>query len=174
MAWIVKASGTQEINRRAEPYLTDAMQSKLREEILPRYATKRAALLPALHKVQHEYGHLPYQSLEEVAEFLELDPADVLDTATFYEEFFLEPKGKYLIQICQSISCELCGHTRLLEQLQDKLGIEPGETTEDGRFTLQMVECLGSCGTAPVVMVQEQLHENVTWQQLERTLDELP
>ncbi len=173
MAWIVKPSGTLSIERRAEPYLTDVMRTKLRDDVLPRYATKRAALLPALHMVQHEWGHLPYQSLEEVADFLELDPADVLDTATFYEEFFLEPKGKYLIQVCQSISCELCGHAELLEKLQDKLGIVPGETTEDGRFTLQMVECLGSCGTAPVVMVQEDLQENVTWEQLEHTLDEL-
>ena len=94
MAWIVKPSGTQQIERRGEPYLAETMKAKLTDEVLPRYPNKRAALLPVLHEVQHEHNWIPYQAIEEVAEFLDLSAADVYDTATFYEEFFLEPKGR--------------------------------------------------------------------------------
>jgi NADH-quinone oxidoreductase subunit E len=173
MAWIVKPSGTQSIERQDQPLLTEALREQLTREILPRYATKRAALLPTLHAIQHEHGWLPHQAIEEAAEFLELSPAEVLDTATFYEEFHLRPKGRFLVQICQSISCELCGERELLRKVEDKLGIVAGETTADGNFTLMTVECLGSCGTAPALLIDEKLHENVTWEQLEAELDRL-
>ncbi len=174
MAWIVKPSGTQQIERRDEPYLTEALKRRIAEEYLPRFPTKRAATLPALHLVQHEYNWLPFQAIEEVAEFLELSAAEVWDTATFYEEFFLEPKGRYLVQICQSIACELCGYINLEEKLKAKLDIIPGETSDDEKFTLQIVECLGACDLAPVVMINGKLYEKVTWAQLEATLDSLP
>ncbi|MFP3386532.1 NAD(P)H-dependent oxidoreductase subunit E, partial [Tritonibacter sp. SIMBA_163] len=86
---------------------------------------------------------LPYQSIEEAADFLGLAPSVVLDTATFYEEFWLQPKGRYVVWICQSISCELLGSPSLLDAVKDKLGVDVGETTEDGKFTLMSVECLG-------------------------------
>jgi NADH-quinone oxidoreductase subunit E len=174
MAWIIKPRATEQIDRRDQPYLTDAMKQKLEAEVLLRYPTKRAATLPVLHEIQHEHNWIPAQAVEEAAAFLELSPAEVFDTATFYEEFFLEPKGKYLVQVCQSISCELCGHESLLEKVQDKLDIIPGETTEDGRITLMMVECLGSCDTAPVAMINGKRYDNVTWEQFEATLDNLP
>jgi NADH-quinone oxidoreductase subunit E len=174
MAWIVKNSGTQQIDRRAEPYLTDQMQAELREKYLPRFPTKQAATLPALHLVQHRWNWIPYQAIEEVAAFLELKPADVYDTATFYEEFFLEPKGRYLVQICQSIACELCGHETLADRFKARYDIEDMETTDDGRFTLMMVECIGACGGAPAVLINGRLYEHVSWEQLEQTLDGLP
>jgi NADH-quinone oxidoreductase subunit E len=174
MAWIVKPSGTQQIERREQPYLTEQIKAHATAEILPRYPNKRAALLPVLHEVQHEHNWIPYQAIEEVAAFLELKPADVYDTATFYEEFFLQPKGKYLVQICQSISCELCGHEDLLQRMMEKYDIVPNEITEDDRFTIQIVECLGACDDAPAVAINGVLHKKMTWEQLEVVLEELP
>lgn len=163
-----------QIERRERPYLTDEVKRHLAEVYLPRYETKQGALLPTLHAVQHEVGYLPLQALEEIAAFLELAPAQVIDTATFYEEFWLEPKGDYLIGVCRSIACEVCGHRDVLEAVQRKLGIGPGETTADGKFTLVELECLGSCATAPVALVNEELHERLTPQSLLKLLDELP
>jgi NADH-quinone oxidoreductase subunit E len=150
------------IDRRDEPYLTDRMKAELEADVLPRYPTRQAATLPVLHAVQHEHNYLPYQAVEEAAAFLGVSASEMLDTATFYEEYWLTPKGKYLIMVCQSISCELMNHGQLLEMIQDKLGIGPGETTDDGKFTLMTAECLGSCGTAPCALIDETLHENLT------------
>lgn len=173
MPWITKNSGTMDVPRQDKPYLTEELKAKLEADVLPRYPTKQAATLPALHAVQHEVGWLPYQAIEEIAAFLELTPAEVLDTATFYEEFFLKPKGKHLIWVCQSLSCELLGNKELVSACRNKLGIEPGQTTDDGRFTLMDVECLGSCGTAPCALLNETLHEDLTVEGLEKAIDEL-
>src|SRR4051812_37049788 len=157
-----------------KPYLTDAMKAFLTEKYFPRYPTKRAVLLRALHLIQHAYGWIPTQALEETAIFLGIAPAEALDTATFYEEYWLKPKGKYLVQICRSLACEICDHEKVTEKMKKKLGIEPGETTADGKFTLVELECLGSCGTAPVALVNEVLYENITPESLDRILDTLP
>jgi len=174
MAWIVKDSANTQIERRPEAYLTDALKSKFEADLLPRYATKQAALLPVCHELQHQYGWLPAQALEEAGEFLGLSASEVIDTVTFYEEFRLKPLGKHVIMICRSISCELCGYKDLSKKVQDKLSILPGETTDDGRFTLMELECLGSCGTAPAALIDETLHETLTWEQLEAQIDGLP
>lgn len=171
MAWITKNSATTKIDRRAEPYLTPAMRKELSETILPRYANKQAATLPCLHMVQHEYGWIPAQAMEEIAAFLSLSAAEVLDTASFYEEYWLKPKGKHLVAVCRSIACEFCGQKELTQACKDALGIDVGETTDDDRFTLIEVECLGSCGTAPAMLVDEVLHENVAPGQVGKILD---
>jgi NADH-quinone oxidoreductase subunit E len=114
------------------------------------------------------------QAMEEAAEFLGLAPAEVLDTATFYEEYWLKPKGQYLIQVCRSLSCEICGSNELTSFCKEKLGLELGESTADGRFTLVELECLGACGTAPVALVNEVLHEELTVAKLQKIIDELP
>ncbi len=173
MAWIVKNSATIEIERREAPYLDDEMKQHLEAVYVPRFPTRQAVTLPALHAVQHKYGWIPYQAIEEVAAFLDLSAAEVLDAATFYEEFHLHPKGKYLIQVCQSISCELMGHEGVLGRIREKLGIDIGQTTSDGRFTLESVECLGSCGTAPCALVEGVLHENMTVDDVDKVLDAL-
>ncbi|MBX3365059.1 MAG: NADH-quinone oxidoreductase subunit NuoE [Phycisphaeraceae bacterium] len=173
MAWIVKPSATMNVERRAEPYLTDAMRATLSSEVLPRYERRHAALLPALHMIQHEYGWVPEQAMLEIASFLGLAPAEVLDTASFYEEYWLKPKGKYLISICRSIACEFCGHEKITQAVKDRLGIDVGETTDDGMFTLVELECLGSCGTAPALLVNESLMEQATPERLVRTIDDI-
>ena len=111
MAWITENRRTETVERRPEPYLTDDMKIDLATRYFPRYPTKRACLLPTLHMVQHAYNWIPVAALEEIANFLEIAPAEVMDTATFYEEYWLRPKGKYLIQVCRSLSCEICQST---------------------------------------------------------------
>lgn len=174
MAWITENRRTQTIERRSEPYLTESLKSSLASKYFPRYPNKRAVLLPALHAIQHEYNWIPAQAMEEVAEFLELTPAEVLDTASFYEEYWLKPKGKYLIQVCRSLSCEICGSNDLTSRMKEKLRVELGETTPDGQFTLVELECLGACGTAPVALVNEVLHEELTPEKLQKIIDQLP
>ena len=174
MAWITENRRTATIERRPEPYLTDELKRQLSDKYLPRYPTKRAVLLPALHLIQHEYNWIPPQAMEEIAAFLELAPAEVMDTATFYEEYWLKPKGKYLIQVCRSLACELCQSEALTEAVRRKCNVEVGETSADGRFTLVELECLGACGTAPVALVNEALYENLTPETLEQVIDSLP
>lgn len=162
MAWITKPSGSTRIETRDEPYLTAAMKARLSSEMLPRYETKLAALLPCLHEVQHAYGWIPAQAMMEIAAFLSIKPSEVIDTASFYEEYWLRPKGKHLIAVCRSIACEVCDHQKITDAIREKLGIEVGETTDDDRFTLVEVECLGSCDTAPVALIDEKLFERLT------------
>jgi NADH:ubiquinone oxidoreductase subunit E len=172
MSWTTKPSGTMKIPLRSEPYLTPAMRSHFERDLLPRYATRQGALLPILHEVQHTYGHIPHQAMMEIAELLRLAPADVLDTMSFYEEFTSAPRGSVVIGVCQSIACEVCDHRCLLDRIRERLGLEPGETTDDGRFSLITMECLGSCDTAPVALVNETLHENLTPEKLDQILDQ--
>lgn len=173
MAWIAKPSGTAKIERREEPYVTPAMSKRWKKEVLPRYETTMAALLPVLHDIQDTYGYIPHQAMMEIAELLDLEPADVLDTASFYEEFHTHPIGRHTVAICQSIACEVCGHQAILDHLRTKLDVEPHETTEDGRITLLALECLGSCDTAPVALVDDTLHENLTIEKIDEIVDGL-
>lgn len=171
MAWLTKPSATTVIDRRPEPYLTQAMKDRLTREVLPRYETKLGASMPALHMVQEAHGWLPPQALEEIAAFLSLQPADVLDTASFYEEYWLKQKGKHVVAVCRSIACEACNHGAITDACRRRLGIELGETTDDGKFTLVELECLGSCGTAPVALIDHTLHENLTPESVVRAID---
>lgn len=159
MAWITKNSGGMKIETRQEPYLTPAMRDTLSRVILPRYENKHGALLPTLHTVQHEYGWIPHQAMMEIAAFLDIAPSQVIDTASFYEEYWLRPKGRHTISVCRSLACEFCGQPELTDAIKKRLGIDVGETTEDGEFTLVEVECLGSCDSAPVALIDETLHE---------------
>ena len=174
MAWKTKPSSTVQIEKRSDPYLTKQMLDHFTAEILPRYETKHAALMSILHDVQDEYRCIPYQAMIEIAVFLELKPADVLDTTSFYEEFSVEKLGKYVIGVCQSGACEVCGHHAILDHLRNKLDLEPHETSDDGKFTLLALECLGSCDTAPVALVNDDLHENLTIEKLDQILENLP
>lgn len=172
MAWITKNSAGIKVEKRNEPYLTAEMKRELTEKYLPRYERKAGALLPALHMIQHAYHWVPRQAMMEIAEFLGLQPSDVIDTASFYEEYWMKPRGEHIISVCRSIACEVCDHKAVTEACKRKLGIDVGETTEDGKFTLIEIECLGSCGTAPAALVDEKLCENATPESIERAIDE--
>jgi NADH:ubiquinone oxidoreductase subunit E len=173
MAWMAKNSGTMKIPRRSEPYLTEAMKAHLSAEVLPRYAERRGALLPTLHHVQEQWGWLPWQALEEVAGFIGVTAAEVWDTASFYEEFWLTPKGAHVIAVCRSISCEVCDHAKVTDACRQRLGIEPGETTDDGKFTLVELECLGLCELAPACLVDHDVHGPATAESIVKAIDEL-
>ena len=139
------------------------LNDDLRREIaghLPRYPTRQAAVLPALHMVNERLGYVPPQAVVEIAELLGLAPAQVQDTLSFYGFFKQDkPLGRYRVWVCRSISCAACGGEELLEYLCEKLGMRPGETTPDGRVTLEFAECLGLCDLAPAVLVNERCTE---------------
>ncbi len=174
MAWIVKPSSTTEIEKRGKPYLTPAMKKRFKSEIVPRYENQMGALMPILNEIQHKYRCITFQAMVEVAHYLEITPADVFDTVSFYEEYTTEPTGKHVIAVCQSIACEICGHQAILDHLRKKLDLEPHETSADGKFTLLALECLGSCDTAPVALVNDDLHENLTIDKIDQIIDGLP
>ena len=123
------------------------------EEIVARYPRKEAAILPVLHLVQQEFGCISSEEEKLVAELLEVKPIKVREVVTFYTMLNREPLGKYHIQVCSNLSCSLLGAENMIDYLKKKLGIEVGETTQDKKFTLSTVECLGACEQAPCMMV---------------------
>jgi NADH-quinone oxidoreductase subunit E len=134
----------------------------------------RSALLAALYVAQREQGGwLPDDALAEVAALLEMPVAQVASVTSFYTMLNRQPVGKHLIQVCTNVSCSLLGAERIVEYLSQKLGIAVGETTPDGQFTLLEVECLGSCGTAPVMQVDDAYYENLTQEKIDRLLEQL-
>lgn len=140
---------------------------------MKKYPQARSALLPALEIAQREAGYLSPQVLREVALLMDLPPVEVASVASFYTMLYRRPVGKHVIQVCTNISCSLMGAEHIVDILRKKLGIEVGETTPDGRFTLLTVECLGSCGTAPMMRVDDTYYENLTEERLDAILAEL-
>ena len=151
----------------------DAARREL-EAVLARYPNKEAAILPALHLAQREFGHVSDEAIGYIAELLGFTPARIEGVATFYTMYNRKPVGRYHVQICRNISCSLLGAEHLIEHVSKRLGIRPGETTPDGKFTLSKVECLGSCGTAPVLQLNDDYHENLTEEKVDALLDGLP
>ena len=140
---------------------TPERRAKL-DEILTKYPPdrKRSAILAALYLVQEQQGYLTANGMRHVAGILDMSPAEVDDVATYYVMFYKEPVGKYVLQVCRTLSCALLGAERVTESLSEKLGIKVGETDPSGMFTLLEFECLGACDRAPVVMVNNELwHE---------------
>lgn len=154
------------------------LSEELRERILaefPKYPNKRAVTLPALHIVHDSMRCVSTGAIEEIAELLELHPSEVHDTMTFYN-FFKDEKhalGKHRIWVCRSISCALRGGEELLEQLAHRYGVHPGQTTPDGKFTLEFAECLGACEGAPCILVNDECHMNMTEQSTKELIDRI-
>ena len=160
MAWKTIDRNQPVIDPNAPPLLSEALCEKIRS-FFPRYETKRAVLLPALHIVQHEHGHVNYQAMKEVAELLEIHPSDVMDVVSFYTHFSSHPRGQKTILVCRSLSCELMGGKEVLETLKTQLGVDEHGTTADGRYTLMTEECLAACDHAPCMLVNERMHKGV-------------
>lgn len=156
----------------AEVHFDEEMEKKVRE-ILKRYPTKRAAVLPLLWMCQERWGWISPGMMSAVAERLDLAPAFVEGVVTFYTMYQTEPPGKYLLQVCTTLSCQLCGTSVLVDHLKERLGIGFGETTSDGRFTLLDVQCLGACGEAPIIQVNNDYYSELTAEKLDQLLDEL-
>jgi NADH-quinone oxidoreductase E subunit len=132
------------------------------DRIFGRYATKQAALLPALYLAQREFGYVSVEAMEYVAGIVGVSPTRVYEVATFYTMYNKQPVGKYFVQVCTNICCALRGGMDLFAYLSKKLGITEGQTTKDGRFTLVKVECLGACGNAPMMQVNDDYYEDLT------------
>jgi NADH-quinone oxidoreductase subunit E len=143
------------------------------QALMSKYPRKRSALIPSLLIAQQEIGHLNHEAMQEIAGLFDLSPNEVHEVISFYTMFHRKPVGKYVIQVCTNISCLLCNAEEILAHLSRKLGIKPGETTSDNRYTLMEVECLGSCGTSPVVQINEDYYEDLTPEKLDRILDSL-
>lgn len=143
------------------------------EKIAQRYPKRRSALLPALFLAQKKYGYLTKEAMEEVASILGLLPVQVYEVATFYTMFNKKPVGKFHVQVCTNVSCSLLGSEMIVDCLEKKLGIKVGETTKDKLFTLSEVQCLGSCGTAPMMQINDTYYENLTEEKVENILNEL-
>ena len=136
--------------------------------------TGRSELLAALYRAQDRHGYLNEEAIREAAESVGVLPNQVYQMASFYTLYRREPVGQYLLQVCAGLSCNLRnGGDSIAARISDKLGIKPGETTADGRFTLKEVQCLASCGTSPVMQVNDELHENLTLERVDEILDEL-
>jgi len=138
-----------------------------------RFPHKKSAILPSLHLVLKEKNYVKEEDLGQVAEILELPPIEVFETASFYTMFPTKEIGKYHIQVCTNLSCSLLGAEELVGYLGNKLKVKAGGTTSDGIFTLTTVECLGSCGTAPVMQVNDEYYENLTKEKVDQILDDL-
>jgi NADH-quinone oxidoreductase subunit E len=131
------------------------------QTIAARYPERRSAVMPALRLAQEHYGWLPPDALREVGDALDLTPAYCKAVASFYDMFHLEPVGRHMIEVCTNVSCALVGAQQVLETFEDELGVQAGETTEDGEFTLRTIECAGGCGWGTVVSVDHRYREPV-------------
>jgi NADH-quinone oxidoreductase subunit E len=131
-------------------------------------------LLAALYIAQEQYGWLSPEAIQRVADRLDLSPGQVLATASFYTMFRLEPRGRYHIQVCEGLSCYLNGGAEpIIDHIARRLKIKPGETSRDGKFTLEVVQCLASCGTSPAMKVNDELHEHMTLEKMDELLERL-
>jgi len=133
---------------------------------------KQSAVMSALRIVQEEHGYLTQELMDAVADYLDMAPIAVYEVASFYTMYERQPVGKHLINICTNISCKLRDSDAVVEQLEKKLGIKLGETTDDGRFTLRSVECLGACVNAPMMQVDKDYHENLTAESIDAVLEQ--
>ena len=136
--------------------------------------TNRSMLLTALYVTEQLHGYLSPEAIERVGQRLGMTPREVYEAASFYSMYKWKPTGRHVIQVCEGLSCHLAGGAeRLADYLKQSLGIEMGETTPDGLFTLQTVQCLAACGSSPVMRVNDTLYENLTFDQVDMILDEL-
>jgi NADH-quinone oxidoreductase subunit E len=137
------------------------------------YPSPRAALLPVLHMAQDKFGYVSLEVEEYVAGLFDLSPAHVHEVVTFYTLYFQQPKGRHVVSVCHNLSCHLAGAVKLVDYLEQRLGIEVGETTEDGRVTLLTVECLCACEAAPMMQVDDHYELNLTPEKIDRILEGL-
>jgi NADH-quinone oxidoreductase E subunit len=141
------------------------------ERHLAKYPVRRSAILPLMFIVQRERGWLDPPGVKYLADRLGVRITDIWEVATFYSMIYTEPVGRYHFQVCRTLSCKIMGAGTITEHCTKRLGIKPGETTEDGRFSLSEVECLGSCGTAPMMQLGLDYHENLTPEKVDAVID---
>lgn len=142
-------------------------------ELLTKYPNKQAALLPTLWIAQRQHGYLPLEVQEYVAGLLELTPVHVYGVVTFYTMFKQKPVGKYHLQVCRTLSCALGGCEGIIRHLKEEYHLKEGQVSADGKFSLELVECLASCGTGPMMQVNEAYFENLSMQKVDQLMQKL-
>lgn len=150
--------------------MTDERDQKL-QEIIVKYKDTRGALIPVLHEAQDLYGYLPLKVQKMISEGLNVPLTEIYGVVTFYTQFSLKPKGKYKIQICMGTACYVKGSGAILDKLKEKLGIHVGDCTDDGLFSLDACRCIGACGLAPVMMINDDVYGRLTPEQIEDIID---
>lgn len=148
----------------------DSRDQKL-QEIIEKYKNTRGALVPVLHEAQEVYGYLPLEVQKKIAEGLNVPLAEVYGVVTFYTQFSLNPKGKYKIQVCMGTACYVKGSGAILEKFKEKLGLDVGGCTSDGKFSLEACRCIGACGLAPVITINDDVYGRLVPDDIEGILE---
>ena len=166
---------SRELEEEGPEFVYTAQNRARFDEIVKRYPPdrRRSAVLPALYLAQYQQGYITANAIRHVAELVGITRADVEDVVSYYTMFYTRPVGKYVINVCRTLSCAINGAERVTEELSAKLGIKPGETDASGTFTLMEVECLGACDRAPAVMVNDAWHECLKPEDVPRLVDDL-
>lgn len=142
------------------------------DEIIAKYKEQRGALIPVLHEAQEVFGYLPYEVQEKIADGLEIPMAKVYGVVTFYSQFSLKKKGKYKVNVCMGTACYVKGSGDIMGKFLERLSIEVGGCTDDGKFSLDSCRCIGACGLAPVVTVNDEVYGRLTPEQVDAIIDE--
>ncbi len=143
------------------------------KEILEKYEKDKSNLIKILNDIQEKAGYIPMKAQKEISEYLGLPMAEIYGVITFYSRFTLKPKGKYHIAVCLGTACYVKGSQKILDRLKDRLKIEEGETTPDGRFSIEATRCVGACGLAPVFTINNEVHGKATVKMLDEVLDNI-
>lgn len=143
------------------------------KEILNKYKVEEDNLIPILNDVQEKYGYIPKLAQLEISNYLDIPMAEIYGVVTFYSRFTLEPKGKYNISVCLGTACFVKGSQKILDRLKDRLKIEEGQTTKDGKFSIDTTRCVGACGIAPVFTVNNEVYGRATVKKLDEVLNQL-
>ena len=141
------------------------------KKLIQKHGKKKGILIPLLQDIQKEYGYVPEEAVDLVSKELNIFPVEIYGVLTFYTQFYLTPRGKHTIRVCQGTACHVMGGKEILDYLSTKLKIRDGETTKDGQFSLERVACLGCCGMAPVVQVDNDFYGNCTIQKIDEMLE---
>jgi NADH-quinone oxidoreductase subunit E len=141
------------------------------KRLIKQYGKKKGILIPLLQRIQDIYGYVPEESIDLISEELSIFPVEIYGILTFYSQFYLAPRGKHMIRVCQGTACHVMGGGEILDYLSDKLGIGEGQTTRDGMFSLERVACLGFCGMAPVAVIDNDFYGRCTIQKVNKILD---
>lgn len=142
------------------------------DDIISQYNRNRDNLIPILQEVQQRFGYLPEEAMQKIADFLRLSNSTVYSVSTFYTQFKFTPTGKKIVKVCRGTACHVRGGARILREVEKKLGIKPGETTEDWEYTLETVACIGACALSPTIMIDKETHGRMTTKKVAEVLDD--
>ncbi len=148
-------------------------KDKFMQDLLNNYKPEKDNLIQILNGVQEHYGYIPESAQKDISEYLNMPMAEIYGVITFYSRFTLKPKGKYNIAICLGTACFVKGSEKIMDRAKERLNIEPGQTTEDGIFSIEETRCVGACGLAPVFTVNGEVYGNATVQKLDQVIDEI-